>query len=73
MRETRREYQRLNAYKRDISAEINELVGRDDISDEDVEDFVKAANVMLEQKGIAPLEIGPITKGMIRYSKGHLE
>ena len=32
------------------------------VTDNDVEDFIKAANIMLAEKGIAPLKVGPITR-----------
>ena len=66
LKETREEVQRLAAYKRDINALISETMRNPDASDEDVADTVKAANKMLEEKGIAPFSENSFIRGRTR-------
>ena len=68
--ETREEYQRLASYKQALQQEINELKKDDSLSMEDIDDFVEAANKMLDDKGIAPLKLSPITRRMLMRRRG---
>ena len=68
--DTRAEYQRLAAYKQSLEREIKELKKDDSLSMEDIDDFVSAANKMLEDKGIAPLKLSPITRRMLMRRRG---
>lgn len=70
---THEEYQQLAAYKASIRSELLEFKKNPDATMEDVEDFVKAANMMLEKKGIAPLKLSPISKRMLMRRKGNLK
>ena len=54
--------QKLAAYKDVITDELKKLRNQPNLSEEDIDDFVEAANRMLDSKGIAPLKIGPLTK-----------
>lgn len=69
--DTRREYQELARYKMMLQHEIAELKKNPDATIQDVEDFVTAANQLLEQKGIAPLKLSPISKRMLLRKKGN--
>lgn len=69
--DTRREYQELARYKMMLQHEIAELRKNPDATIQDVEDFVTAANQLLEQKGIAPLKLSPISKRMLLRKKGN--
>ena len=62
MLDTRREMQELHNYKRLLQNELSEYRRKEGVTDDDVEDFIKAANIMLAEKGIAPLKVGPITR-----------
>jgi hypothetical protein len=62
MLNTRREMQDLHNYKRLLQNELSEYRQKEGVTDDDVEDFIKAANIMLAEKGIAPLKVGPITR-----------
>ena len=62
MLDTRREYQDLAMYKQELRQFIYEYQKNESPSDQDVEDYVTAANKLLEAKGIAPLNIGPISR-----------
>lgn len=64
--ETRVELQDLARYKSDINTMLNELKHKPDATIQDVDDFVKAANRMLEAKGIAPLRLGVVTRRMLQ-------
>ena len=68
--DTRAEYQRLAAYRQSLESEINELKKNDSLSMEDIDDFISAANKMLEAKGIAPLKLSPITRRMLMRRRG---
>jgi len=62
MKETREELQRLSVYKSEIESAFREMAGKPGITEQDVDDFIKSANIMLESKGIAPMTFGPIAK-----------
>ncbi len=62
MLDTRREMQDLHSYKRLLQDELSEYRKKEGVTDDDVEDFIKAANIMLAEKGITPLKVGPITR-----------
>ena len=62
MLDTRREYQDLAMYKQELRQLVYEYRSTGNPSEQDVEDYVAAANKMLEAKGIAPLNIGPISR-----------
>ena len=62
MLDTRREMQDLHNYKRLLQNELSEYRQREGVTDDDVEDFIKAANIMLAEREIAPLKVGPITR-----------
>ena len=68
MSQTRREMQQLSIYKNEIEASFREMVHKPGLTDEDYEDCLKAANMMLDQKGIAPLKPGPLAKRRILRS-----
>jgi len=58
----RAECQRLAQYKQTLKRSVYEEMRKDDVTEADIEDYVQAANKLLEQKGIAPLELGPISR-----------
>ena len=68
--DTRAEYQRLAAYKQSLQQELNELKKDNSLSMEDIDDFVEAANRMLEEKGIAPIKLSPISRRMLMRRRG---
>lgn len=69
--ETRKEIQELAQYKHQIEDLYREFRQKEDITIEDVDDFVKAANIQLEKKGIAPLELGVVTRRMLKEYNNH--
>ena len=54
--------QELHNFKRLLQNELSEYRQKEGVTDDDVEDFIKAANILLAEKGIAPLKVGPITR-----------
>lgn len=59
--ETHREAQRLAQLKQMITQELRAQIDENS-SKEDVEDYITAANRLLEEKGIAPISAGPIIR-----------
>ncbi len=66
MLDTRKEFQDLARYKMELRGMIYEYKKTEGVTDQDVEDYVQAANKMLEDKGIAPLDLGPISRRKLR-------
>lgn len=56
------EAQKLASYKDVIAEELRNLRSQPDLTDDDIDVFVEAANKMLESKGIAPIKVGPLTR-----------
>ena len=69
MTATHEEYQRLAEYKDTIWDLLREARRDSNSTDQDIEDFISAANVQLEAKGIAPIELGPVTRHMLRLRR----
>jgi hypothetical protein len=61
MLNTRSELQDLMLYKMKMKQQFNEL-RKECKTNEDVELYLEACNKMLEEKGIAPIQLGPISK-----------
>ncbi len=70
LRDTRQEYVRLAEYKQTLEHELNELKKDNSLSMDDIDDFVKAANKLLDAKGIAPIKMTPITRRMLLRRRG---
>ena len=63
MRDADNEFRQLGAYKKELEDQVLELSKRKNISAQDIEDYVTAANKMLEARGIRPMAI----KGFLRH------
>lgn len=71
LEETRSELTRLAQYKRNLQHEIMKATENPEFTEQDLEDYISAANKMLETKGIAPIKGGAILrKGIILRQKG---
>jgi hypothetical protein len=68
--DTHREVQDLARYKNMLQKEISDAAKNPDMTMEDVDNLVNAANMLLDEKGIAPITIGPITRRLIQRRKG---
>ena len=56
LKEARDEAQRMGAYRSDLKKQIDEIIRDESYTDKDVEDFTKAANMMLEKEGLPGLK-----------------
>lgn len=70
LRDTRQEYIRLAQYKQTLQHELSELSKDKNLTMEDIDDFVEAANKLLEAQGIAPIKMSPITRRMLMRRRG---
>ncbi len=66
MLDTRKELQDLARYKRELRGMVFEYNKTEGVSEQDIDDYVQAANKMLEEKGIAPLDPGPLARRKLR-------
>ena len=64
--ESRKECQQLAKYKHLLKANVLEELRKENVSESYVDELVAAANLLLEEKGIAPLELGPISRVKIK-------
>lgn len=64
--EARAELQRLASYKRDVQRLIIEQLRNAGNSDEDIEDVLQAANMLLENQGIEPIKADGLLRGRLR-------
>lgn len=48
---------------------VNMVATEGDYTDKDIDDLIGAANKMLESKGIAPMNLGPIAKTRLKIKK----
>lgn len=66
MLDTRKEMQDLARYKQELKQQLHEMVkGDSEMTTEEMEGLVNAANQMLDAKGIAPMKFGPLTRRKI--------
>lgn len=68
--DTHKEVQNLSRYKTMLQKEISDAAKNPDMTMDDVDDLIKAANIMLDEKGIAPITLGPISRRLIQRRKG---
>lgn len=61
------DFRRLEQYKVDLFAEVLDYSENAEASEEDINDYLTAANKMLEQKGIAPLDDTVFIRTKIEY------
>ena len=70
MSDTHREVQELSRYKTMLQQEVRDAAKNPEMTMDDVDDLINAANMMLDAKGIAPITLGPITRHLIQRRKG---
>ncbi len=66
MLNTRKELQTLSVYRMQLEEELEAIIHKDGTTEDDIDDCLKAINIMLEEKGIATLNLGPIAKRKLR-------
>ena len=65
--QARRELQELGIYKMNVEQNLREILkSKDILTEQDMEDSIKAANAMLEAKGIAPIQVGGLARHLIK-------
>ncbi len=67
MDDAREELQRMARYKAQMEKEVTKMLVRKDTTAADAEDAIKAMNIMLEQKGIGPIELNSMSRLAIKY------
>lgn len=67
MDDAREELQRMARYKAQMEKEAMKILVRKDATAADAEDVIKAMNMMLEQKGIGPIELNSMSRLAIKY------
>lgn len=70
MTDTHKELQKMAAMKREFSQELKKLGRDENASAQDVEDYLSAANKLLEKKGVSPIKLTPLSKRMLLRHKG---
>ena len=71
--DTRHELQRLGQFQRDMEDQVREMSKNAEVSNEDLEDYVAAANKMLAEKGIAPLKLNCVSKRAMKYRRERMK
>lgn len=66
LNETRRELQKMGVYKQQIELMVQKTERENDLTDDDMQDLITAANAMLEDKGVEPFEFNPLTRTIIK-------
>lgn len=56
MRDTRAELQKLGLYRNDLQRQVQGFLRKEDVTAKDKADFIKAANMMLSEKGLEPIK-----------------
>ena len=67
MDEARDELQKMARYRAQLEKEATVLLHRGEIGAADAEDVIKAVNKMLEDKGIAPIELNSMSRLAMKY------
>lgn len=68
MEDTRNQLKELSLYRQELEDEVRKL-STDDLTQKDYEDLVEAANQMLKERGIKPLEMPSTLRHAIRLRK----
>ncbi len=68
--QTREELQKLGRYKATLESQLRDIQSDKTMTDQDVADFVAAANKMLEENGIAPISVSDFTREVLKDSAG---
>lgn len=72
MKNTREELQRLSLYKTEIESAFREMASKPGLTEQDIDDFIESANIILDSKGIAPMTFGPLAKRrLLRKANGY--
>lgn len=67
MADTRKELRQLWQYKLQLETEVREARDNEELSDDDVDDFIDAANKMLDDKGVTRINPSHFTRNILKY------
>lgn len=59
----------LATYKEEVDRQVKAVAKEGDYTDDELNDIIKAANAMLEKKGIAPIRPNPLTRARLKILK----
>jgi len=69
MIDTRNQLQELGAYRDDLERQVEKLREDGDFSEQDEDDLVRAANTMLQERGVKPLELPSVIKHALELER----
>lgn len=65
LEQTHEELRQLSQYKMQIEDILKETIRSGDLTEKDFDLAIEAANKMLDEKGIAPMEFGPVSRSIL--------
>lgn len=72
MKSSREELQRLATYKTELESAFRDMASKPGLTEQDIDDFLESANILLDSKGIAPMTLGPLAKmRLMRKANGY--
>ena len=66
MEETENELRAMSAYQKDLTSELKALRLDDSVSDDEFEDYVKAANILLKERGMGEIKMPKIHQARLK-------
>lgn len=69
---TRDEFRELGAYKRELELQLEKVVRDKEMTEQDLDDFVAAANIMLESRGCTKLTMPEFVRRNVRMREQRL-
>ena len=69
MIDTRNQLQELGTYRHELEKQVERLRSDGDFSEQDEDDLVRAANTMLEDRGVMPLELPSMIKHALELER----
>lgn len=73
IQKTRDELRELGAYKQELQKQLGELSRRKDMTEKDLDDYVTAANMMLESRGCSKLTMPEFIRRGVRMREEHFK
>ena len=71
IQKTHDDLRELGAYKHELEKQLSELSRRKDMTEQDLDDYVTAANMMLEQRGCSKLTMPEFVRRGVRLREQH--
>lgn len=73
MIDARKELAELGAYKEELQNEIQKVIAKPETTEEDYDDLIAAANVMLESRGLPKMVMPEMVREHVKYRREYLE